>query len=109
MKISEVAEKVDLTPVTLRYYEKMGLIPEVKKEHGVRNYSENDLNWISFIKCMRNVGIPVKDLLEYTELLQQGSDTGVSRFKTFIFRTQNNSIHRYRFNVARCWTRRNWY
>ena len=79
MKISEVAEKVDLTPVTLRYYEKMGLIPEVKKEHGVRNYSENDLNWISFIKCMRNVGIPVKDLLEYTELLQQGSDTKKAR------------------------------
>ena len=38
MKISEVAERVDLTPVTLRYYEKMGLIPAIKKEHGVRNY-----------------------------------------------------------------------
>ena len=75
MKISEVAEKVELTPVTLRYYEKMGLIPEVKKEHGVRNYEEKDLTWISFIKCMRQVKISVKDLLEYTELLQQGSDT----------------------------------
>ncbi|MCX0291492.1 MerR family transcriptional regulator [Lactobacillus kullabergensis] len=75
MKISEVAEKVELTPVTLRYYEKMGLIPEVKKEHGVRNYEEKDLTWISFIKCMRQVKIPVKDLLEYTELLHQGSDT----------------------------------
>ena len=75
MKISEVAKKVELTPVTLRYYEKMGLIPEVKKEHGVRNYEEKDLTWISFIKCMRQVKIPVKDLLEYTELLQQGSDT----------------------------------
>ncbi len=75
MKISEVAEKVELTPVTLRYYEKIGLIPEVKKEHGVRNYEEKDLTWISFIKCMRQVKIPVKDLLEYTELLQQGSDT----------------------------------
>ena len=79
MKISEVAEKVELTPVTLRYYEKMGLIPEVKKEHGVRNYEEKDLTWISFIKCMRQVKIPVKDLLGYTELLQQGSDTKKSR------------------------------
>ena len=79
MKISEVAEKVELTPVTLRYYEKMGLIPEVKKEHGVRNYEEKDLTWISFIKCMRQVKIPVKDLFEYTELLQQGSDTKKSR------------------------------
>ncbi len=75
MKISEVAERVDLTPVTLRYYEKMGLIPEVKKEHGVRNYEEKDLTWISFIKCMRQVKIPVNDLLEYTKLMQQGSDT----------------------------------
>lgn len=98
MKISEVAEKVDLTPVTLRYYEKMGLIPEVKKEHGVRNYSENDLNWISFIKCMRNVGIPVKDLLEYTELLQQGSDTKKARRQILVkelhrLEEQEQAIH----------------
>ncbi|BDR59791.1 MerR family transcriptional regulator [Lactobacillus xylocopicola] len=75
MKISEVAEKVELTPVTLRYYEKVGLLPNVKRKNGVRHFAESDLEWINFIKCMRQVKIPVKDLVVYTELLQQGTDT----------------------------------
>ena len=63
MKISEVAKKFDLTPATLRYYETMTLIPPVERDSGgIRDYSEEDLNWIEFIKCMRDAGIPVESL-----------------------------------------------
>lgn len=62
MKISEVAKKVNLSPVTLRYYEKIGLIPHVQRQQGVREYRIEDLNWINFIKCLRQVQIPIKDL-----------------------------------------------
>ncbi len=62
MKISEVAKKVNLSPVTLRYYEKIGLIPPVQRQQGVREYRIEDLNWINFIKCLRQVQIPIKHL-----------------------------------------------
>ncbi|WP_429970757.1 MerR family transcriptional regulator [Fructilactobacillus sp. Tb1] len=72
MKISEVAAKFNVTPVALRYYEKMGLIPPVKRTGGKRDYQQVDLNWIEFITCMRKVKLPVKDLVEYTKLFPQG-------------------------------------
>ena len=54
MNISEAAEKSGLTAVTLRYYERIGLIPPVTRGNGgVRLYKESDLGWINFIKCMR--------------------------------------------------------
>lgn len=79
MKIAEAAAKVQLTPVTLRYYEKAGLIPPIQREDGIRNYTEDDVRWISFIKCMRQVRISVKDLHEYTKLVRIGSDTRKTR------------------------------
>lgn len=79
MKIAEVAAKVDLTAGTLRYYEKIGLIPPIKRKDGIRIYTENDLSWINFIKCMRQVRVPVSDLLEYTHLLQLETDTRKAR------------------------------
>ncbi|QGV04704.1 MerR family transcriptional regulator [Lactobacillus acetotolerans] len=89
MKISEVSQKFNLTPVTLRYYEKVGLIPKVERKHGVRNYQEYDLNWINFIKCMRQVKIPVNDLVKYTKLFQQGTDTKKARREILV-----NELHK---------------
>lgn len=84
MKIAEAAAKVQLTPVTLRYYEKVGLIPPIQREDGIRNYTEDDVRWISFIKCMRQVRISVKDLHEYTKLVRIGSDTRKTRRNIFV-------------------------
>lgn len=54
MTISEVSEKYGLTPDTLRYYERIGLIPPVPRtKSGLRDYDESSCNWIEFIKCMR--------------------------------------------------------
>ena len=66
MTIAEVSKKVNLSADTLRYYERIGLIPEVNRtESGIRNYTEEDLGWIEFSKCMRNAGMSIEALIEY--------------------------------------------
>src|SRR5215510_1200197 len=76
MKIAEVSEQFGLSADTLRYYERVGLIPPVhRNEGGIRDYDELDLRRVDFIKCMRGAGLPVEVLIEYMELVQQGDST----------------------------------
>jgi DNA-binding transcriptional MerR regulator len=76
MQMKEVCEKFDLTPDTLRYYEKVGLIGEVPRDiNGYRVFSERNLNEIYFSKVMRKAGIPVQRLAEYINLVQVGEET----------------------------------
>ena len=82
MQISEVGEKYDISPDTLRYYERIGLLPPVRRsKSGLRDYDENDLMWIDFIKCMRNVGLPIEQLARYVQLFPQGDATVEARKK----------------------------
>ncbi|MDR3337867.1 MAG: MerR family transcriptional regulator [Treponema sp.] len=76
MTIAEAGAQYGLTTDTLRYYERIGLIPPVTRNRGgSRDYSESDCRWVSFIKCMRSAGIPVEVLIEYVTLFQKGEDT----------------------------------
>jgi DNA-binding transcriptional MerR regulator len=76
MKIGEVSQKTDISIDTLRYYEKVGLIPTINRNgHGVRDCSEADLRWIDFIKRMRGAGLPIDVLTEYVDLVVQGDAT----------------------------------
>ncbi len=76
MTISEVSKKYDLTPDTIRYYEKEGLIPKAPRtKSGIRDFDEETCNWIEFIKCMRNAGLEIEILKQYVELFKQGSKT----------------------------------
>ncbi|MEB6170606.1 MerR family transcriptional regulator [Staphylococcus pseudoxylosus] len=75
MNISEAAKKTNVTTTTIRYYEKMGLIPEVKRESGNRVFTDYDLGWIEFIKCMRSAGLPIESLARYTALYFEGEET----------------------------------
>ncbi|HSL47066.1 MAG TPA: MerR family transcriptional regulator [Anaerolineales bacterium] len=80
MKIAEVSEQYDISTDTLRYYERIGLIPPVnRKESGIRDYNELDLRRVEFIKCMRSAGLPMEVLIEYVGLVQQGDKTIESR------------------------------
>lgn len=80
MTITKVAQKYNLTPDTLRYYERIGLIPHVTRTSGgIRDYQEEDCRWIEFIKCMRGAGLPVETLIEYVKLFQMGNETIESR------------------------------
>ena len=76
MKIAEVSEQFGMSVDTLRYYERVGLIPPVNRnESGIRDYNELDLRRVDFIKCMRSAGLPVEVLIEYVALVQEGDST----------------------------------
>lgn len=76
MTIAEVSKQYELTADTLRYYERIGLIPPVNRNSsGNRDYTEEDCRWVSFIKCMRNAGLSIEILLEYVMLFRQGDET----------------------------------
>ena len=76
MRISEVSETCDISSDTLRYYERIGLIPPVNRNgSGIRDYSELDVRRVEFVKCMRSAGLPIEVLIEYFKLIQQGDET----------------------------------
>ena len=76
MTIKEVSEKYQLSKDTLRYYEKEGLIgPVPKGKNGQRDYQEENERQIEFVKCMRNVHIPIEVLKKYMQLLSKGDQT----------------------------------
>lgn len=80
MKIQEVSEKFALSTDTLRYYERIGLIPTVNRtESGIRDYTEEDMRRVDFVKCMRSAGLPVEVLIDYMALVQKGDSTIATR------------------------------
>lgn len=80
MKINEVSKQFDITSDTLRYYERIGLIPHVHRNaSGIRDYTEADCKSVEFIKCMRSAGISVESLIEYVGLFQKGDSTRKAR------------------------------
>lgn len=80
MTISEVSERFGLSQDTLRYYERIGLIPQVNRtKSGIRDYTEESCRWIELAKCMRLAGVPIETLIEYCALTQQGDSTITSR------------------------------
>ncbi len=85
MTISEVSEKYEIPQDTLRYYERIGLISPINRNHRRnRDYSEEDCKWVEFIKCMRSAGLPIEALLEYTALIQLGDETIEARKELLI-------------------------
>ena len=76
MKIAEVSVQHGISSDTLRYYERIGLIPPVNRNgSGIRDYNELDIRRVEFAKCMRSAGLPVEVLIEYMDLVQQGDRT----------------------------------
>ncbi|MCC8025543.1 MAG: MerR family transcriptional regulator [Clostridium sp.] len=76
MTIAEVCKKYDMTADTLRYYERIGLIPKVPRTSGgIRDYDEESCGWIELMKCMRKAGVEIEALIEYVALFRQGDHT----------------------------------
>jgi len=85
MLIAEVSTRYDISHDTLRYYERIGLIPKVhRNKSGLRDYTEEDCKWVEFSKCMRSAGLPIEILIEYVALFQQGDATIAARKELLI-------------------------
>lgn len=82
MTIKEVSEKYGISQDTLRYYERVRMIPRVTRTAGgIRDYQEEDLGWVELAICMRNAGLPVEVMIEYLDLYQQGDSTIPARLE----------------------------
>lgn len=80
MTIKEVGEKYGISGDTLRYYERIGMIPPVgRTEGGIRDYGADDLSWIELVLCMRNAGLPIEAIIEYVRLFREGDKTFAAR------------------------------
>ncbi|MFD5893910.1 MerR family transcriptional regulator [Streptomyces sp. NBC_01725] len=74
--ISEVVSFTGLTAHTLRWYERIGLMPHVDRSHtGQRRFSNQDLDWLAFVGKLRLTGMPVADMVRYAELVREGEHT----------------------------------
>lgn len=82
MTINEVSKKYNLSQDTLRYYEKIGVIPKVTRTSGgLRDYQDEDLKWVELATCMRNSGLSVEFLVEYSKLFREGNNTFQARIE----------------------------
>ncbi len=82
MTIKQVSERYHISVDTLRYYERVGMIPPVNRStSGIRDYQEGDLKWVEMAICMRSAGLPVEAMIEYVRLYHQGDSTIVDRLQ----------------------------
>ncbi|MFI5803237.1 MerR family transcriptional regulator [Streptomyces sp. NPDC051561] len=92
--ISEVAAVTGLTAHTLRWYERIGLMPHVDRSHtGQRRFRNRDLDWLSLVGKLRLTGMPVADMVRYAELVRAGKDTFEER-QDLLEATRRDVIHR---------------
>lgn len=91
MTIKEVSEKYEISQDTLRYYERVGMIPPVTRTASrIRDYQESDLGWVELAKCMRSAGLPVEAMIEYVKLTQEGDATIPARLR--LLKEQRESL-----------------
>ena len=82
MTIKEVSQKYNISQDTLRYYERVGMIPKVTRTaSGIRDYQESDLSWVELVICMRSAGLPIEAIIEYVRLFQMGDSTFQARLQ----------------------------
>ncbi len=82
MTIKEVSRKYGMSQDTLRYYERVGMIPKVTRSaSGHRDYQEEDLMWVELAKCLRNAGLTVEAIVEYVRLSLEGEGTIRQRYE----------------------------
>lgn len=82
MNIKKVSEQTGVSADTIRYYERIGLLPRVcRNKSGVRDFSEQDIAALEFIRCFRSAGMSVESLIEYMSLVEEGEGTEKARMK----------------------------
>lgn len=82
--IGQVAKKLGLTAHTLRYYDKEGLLPFVRKgSSGARVFEDEDVDWLIILECLKGTGMQLKDIKKYMDLCQQGDSTIGARLEMF--------------------------
>ena len=80
--IQRAAAETGLSTDTLRYYERIGILPNIgRSESGHRRFTDDDMGWIKLVQCLRATGMPLEDLHRYAELVQSGDETAAERLE----------------------------
>lgn len=88
--IKQAAEKMDVTPVTLRYYDKQGLLPFMKRtESGYRMFSEEDMGMLQVIDCLKKTGMSIKEMQQFVQWVQMGDASLQQRYEMFLERRRS--------------------
>ena len=83
--VGEIAKLIGITPSTLRYYDKEGLLPFVKRSSGgIRIFEQKDYEWLQIIESLKHTGMQLRDIRKYIDLAMQGDETIQSRLQLFI-------------------------
>ncbi|MDY5883050.1 MAG: MerR family transcriptional regulator [Roseburia sp.] len=107
--IGQVSKMFDLPISTLRYYDKEGLFPNLKRERNIRKFSDAELEEIRVIECLKKSGLEIKDIKQFFEWSSQGSSTYENRKKMFELRKSavEEEIHALEKTLAmlefKCW------
>lgn len=85
MNIKKVSEQLEITPDTIRYYERIGLVPPINRnKNGVRDFTDLDIQRLNFIKCMRHAGLSIESLHEYMHLYSLNDDRTIPARKKIL-------------------------
>lgn len=85
--IRDVAEKMNLSISTIRYYDKEGLLPFIeRKESGYRIFAESDVTMLEVIDCLKKTGMPIKDIKEFSDWVKEGDSSLTQRYEMFLER-----------------------
>lgn len=88
--IKQVSDKTGLKPHVLRYYENEGLLPSIyRSESGIRRYTQDDLEWLGLIACLKNTGMSIKQIRAFVDLSLQGNETLRDRCEMLMAHKQN--------------------
>lgn len=85
LTIKEVSEIMNISPYTLRFYDKKGLFPFVKRnDRNIRIFTENDLEWVYVVQCLRDTGMPILKVRAYIDMCIEGDQTIPDRLDLLI-------------------------
>lgn len=82
--ISEIAEIMGVSASTIRFYDKEGLLPNIKRESGKRIFTDEDFKWLKVLNCLKNIGMPLKEIREYLELAEKGDASLEERYNIIL-------------------------
>ncbi|MDT9500770.1 stress response transcriptional regulator NmlR [Streptococcus mutans] len=102
MNIKKVSEITDVSADTIRYYERIGLLPRITRTNsGVRDFTEREISILEFVRCFRKAGMSVEALIEYISLLEEGEGTERERLRLLTEQRDEMDDRIYKLNQAR--------
>ena len=102
MNIKKVSEITDVSADTIRYYERIGLLPRITRTNsGVRDFTEREIGILEFVRCFRKAGMSVEALIEYISLLEEGEGTERGRLRLLTEQRDEMDDRIYELNQAR--------